>query len=95
MGANRPLHLPPPLMHRHEGNSSGAHFRTQKQPDHRRFRDGTQTPKIRFWDQTSLLPRRPGSISPTAGWPLAGWGLDTQIVLNQATPVTRGAIATI
>jgi hypothetical protein len=29
------------------------------------------------------------------GWPLAGWGLDTQIVTNQATPVTRGAIATI
>ena len=67
MGANRPLHLSPPLMRRHEGNSAGAHFRTQKQPDPRRFRDGSQTPKIRFWDRHHCFRGAPEALHPRRG----------------------------
>ena len=49
-GAQSPVALTPPLMRRRERNSAGAHLRPQKHSDPRRFRDGSQTPKIGFGD---------------------------------------------
>jgi hypothetical protein len=54
-------------MRRHEGNSAGAHFRTQKQPDPRRFRDGSQTPKIRFGDRHHYVRGAPEAFHPRRG----------------------------
>jgi Single-strand binding protein family len=36
-----------------DGNSAPVHFRTQTQPNLRRFRDGSQTAKFGFWDDVS------------------------------------------
>jgi hypothetical protein len=57
-------------MGRHEGNSAGAHFKAPEQPDPRRFRDASQTPKIGFGDRHHYFqgPRSaPKAFHLTAG----------------------------
>jgi hypothetical protein len=75
-GAESPVALTPPLMRRLEGNSAGAHLRPQKHPDPRRFRDGSQTPKIGFGDVHHTLRAliRPPRIFPHGGGATRGVG---------------------
>jgi len=75
-GGQSPVALTPPLMRRREGNSAGAHLRPQKHPDPRRFRDGSQTPKIGFGDVHHTLRAliRPPRIFPHGGRATRGVG---------------------
>jgi hypothetical protein len=95
-GPNRPLQLPRSLMRRREGKSAGAHFPSPEQPDPRRLRDGSQTPKIGFGDVHHTLRAliHPQRIFPHGGGATRGVGrrplYDVKVVTRGANSASKG-----